>query len=288
MRTKLIAAAATVALVLACAGTAQARTFSGTIGPPVLTGTPPAAMGASAIVTITESCTPSVEFCGYFPVLMTLPAGQACSPTPNGTGWVGPAIGAPLPQTTMLATWTEFPRITSGAKHACLYAESTDIAPTLLADVPFNVPAPPALTAPTPAPSASTTPSVPAVDYNCTDFATQQQAQVYLLPGDPYGLDADHDGVACEDLPSARAASAVTLASSQALTAARQALAARFGKTYRAGRSKRVTCARASATAMACSATWRYRSRRYRARVAVSRTVAGTRTTVRLLRRARA
>jgi hypothetical protein len=41
-----------------------------------------------------------------------------------------------------------------------------------------------------------------AVDYDCEDFATQEEAQEYLLPGDPYGLDGDNDGVACEDLPS--------------------------------------------------------------------------------------
>jgi hypothetical protein len=38
-------------------------------------------------------------------------------------------------------------------------------------------------------------------DYNCSDFATQAEAEEYLLPGDPYGLDADNDGIACEDLP---------------------------------------------------------------------------------------
>jgi hypothetical protein len=40
-----------------------------------------------------------------------------------------------------------------------------------------------------------------AVDYDCSNFANQAEAQEYLLPGDPYGLDADHDGVACESLP---------------------------------------------------------------------------------------
>jgi len=40
------------------------------------------------------------------------------------------------------------------------------------------------------------------VDYDCSDFSTQEEAQEYLLPGDPYGLDGDNDGVACEDLPS--------------------------------------------------------------------------------------
>jgi hypothetical protein len=45
-------------------------------------------------------------------------------------------------------------------------------------------------------------PAASAVDYDCADFATQEEAQEYLLPGDPYGLDGDNDGIACEDLPS--------------------------------------------------------------------------------------
>jgi hypothetical protein len=45
-----------------------------------------------------------------------------------------------------------------------------------------------------------------AVDYDCSDFATQAQAQSFFLShggpsSDPYGLDADHDGIACESLP---------------------------------------------------------------------------------------
>lgn len=45
-------------------------------------------------------------------------------------------------------------------------------------------------------------PASASADYDCADFATQEEAQEYLLPGDPYGLDGDNDGVACEDLPS--------------------------------------------------------------------------------------
>ncbi len=40
-----------------------------------------------------------------------------------------------------------------------------------------------------------------ALDYDCADFATQAEAEEYLLPGDPYNLDGDNDGIACEDLP---------------------------------------------------------------------------------------
>jgi hypothetical protein len=38
------------------------------------------------------------------------------------------------------------------------------------------------------------------VDYDCSDFSSQSQAQGFLLPGDPYGLDGDGDGIACESL----------------------------------------------------------------------------------------
>lgn len=43
--------------------------------------------------------------------------------------------------------------------------------------------------------------SAAATDYDCADFANQAEAEEYLLPGDPYNLDADNDGIACEDLP---------------------------------------------------------------------------------------
>ena len=38
-----------------------------------------------------------------------------------------------------------------------------------------------------------------AQDRDCADFATQEEAQAALLPGDPERLDADGDGVACEN-----------------------------------------------------------------------------------------
>jgi Excalibur calcium-binding domain len=37
--------------------------------------------------------------------------------------------------------------------------------------------------------------------YDCQDFQTQEEAQTYLAPGDPYGLDPDENGLACESLP---------------------------------------------------------------------------------------
>jgi hypothetical protein len=38
-------------------------------------------------------------------------------------------------------------------------------------------------------------------DYSCADFGTQEEAQAYLTPGDPFVLDPDGDGRACEVLP---------------------------------------------------------------------------------------
>jgi excalibur calcium-binding domain-containing protein len=44
------------------------------------------------------------------------------------------------------------------------------------------------------------------VDKDCSDFPTQHKAQKYFKKHggprhDPSGLDRDHDGIACEDLP---------------------------------------------------------------------------------------
>ena len=42
-------------------------------------------------------------------------------------------------------------------------------------------------------------------DRDCSDFATQRQAQRFFNrhnpSRDPHRLDADHDGIACESLP---------------------------------------------------------------------------------------
>src|SRR5262249_3965708 len=49
------------------------------------------------------------------------------------------------------------------------------------------------------------------VDYDCSDFKTQASAQDffdsrgYSASHDPYDLDGDNDGTACEDLPSGSA-----------------------------------------------------------------------------------
>src|SRR3954451_1545263 len=55
--------------------------------------------------------------------------------------------------------------------------------------------------------SASAGPTSHAAEKNCSDFSTQPQAQQYFEShggspsNDVDGLDRDHDGIACEDLP---------------------------------------------------------------------------------------
>ena len=45
--------------------------------------------------------------------------------------------------------------------------------------------------------------NLPARDFNCSDFKTQAESQRILdsTPRDPYKLDRDKDGIACESLP---------------------------------------------------------------------------------------
>lgn len=45
----------------------------------------------------------------------------------------------------------------------------------------------------------------PKGDYNCSDFKSQKKAQRFFEKNggprkDPYGLDSDNDGIACEEL----------------------------------------------------------------------------------------
>jgi uncharacterized protein YcfL len=64
-------------------------------------------------------------------------------------------------------------------------------------------PGPAAVPTPSPAPATppqSAAPASPKGDVDCSDFSSSAEAQGYLLPGDPYRLDADNDGQACDNL----------------------------------------------------------------------------------------
>jgi hypothetical protein len=55
----------------------------------------------------------------------------------------------------------------------------------------------------TPETSTEKLPECVKKDCNCSDFSTQAQAQAVLnqFPDDPYKLDKNKDGIACESLP---------------------------------------------------------------------------------------
>lgn len=60
-----------------------------------------------------------------------------------------------------------------------------------------------------------------AADLNCSDFATQAEAQAVLTadPTDPNNLDSDDDGIACESLSSGGAAEDGTVTGSAQVAA---------------------------------------------------------------------
>lgn len=72
-------------------------------------------------------------------------------------------------------------------------------------EAPAPPPSPPPAPEPTPEPAPEPEPEVelPPGDLDCSDFATQQEAQETLDadPSDPYGLDGESDGIPCESLP---------------------------------------------------------------------------------------
>ena len=268
-----------LALALVLVSPASARTFTGSIAVTGVT-TPASTYGsvtASAQVTVTQVCEPTYgdpgyEYCGYFPFVSTVPASQACSP--SRSFWVGPVIPHDSgPGTESLAaTWPEWPALLggSGPMRACLYVNANG--DQLVAETAYTVPPP--LTSPTP--------TTPTLDYDCSDFATRESAQVYLTPGDPHQLDGDNDGIACEELPSAAGASPLSMAESR--SAARRHLGSRYA-SYRRGVRRRVVCSRSSLSVARCPVRWRYRGRRYTGVVTVRAVDADTLRTTSNVRR---
>jgi hypothetical protein len=78
--------------------------------------------------------------------------------------------------------------------------------PANIGPIPTETPTPVDATAvPTAVPGATATPApgTPGDIFNCSDFPSQAAAQAYLrqYPSDPSRLDANNDGIACEDNP---------------------------------------------------------------------------------------
>jgi micrococcal nuclease len=84
-----------------------------------------------------------------------------------------------------------------------LWSASTCNGDTTSAATDVAQPTPPVSSPTQPAAQQPGTSAGSAGDLNCSDFATQPDAQAVLNsdPSDPNGLDADGDGIACESLP---------------------------------------------------------------------------------------
>lgn len=296
---RILVAVATALLALAVPALGSAQTFTGSISVNALPAAPAyGALSVTATASVSETCDPSYAngppfvYCGWFPYVTTVDASQPCATTGSGGGWVGSVFDntSGPGDHTLSPSWSEYPSLASGARTACLYASSNST-DNLIAQAAYTVPAP-APSVPIPAPVATVR------DYDCSHFRYQQDAQVYLLAGDPYRLDADHDGIACEELPSRPTYTAPAptgqqpvrvLDYAEAVQVTRGALARKFGRTWKDGRGRVVSCpTRISITAMACRASWKRRGFRYRASVTVREysTTYGTSTRLTSKRRA--
>lgn len=237
----------------------------------------------SGTFSLTYSCTTSNTFtqCGLYGIAVKLmDPGLSCEW--YGLGRLASTVYSP-PGTGAQGTesrngsfsYTEFPLIHSGWNQTlCLFATHQDdpdlegFSPaTLVASAAITVPiySPPA----TPGGGSGSGGTGGGVDYNCTDFATQEQAQAKLLPGDPYGLDADRDGIACENLPSA---SANQLGNAEATSVARGVLKRRYASWKKSSR-RAITCSTVvDDSTRICSALWRRKGYKYTVLVTIYET----------------
>lgn len=133
----LTAIACACALAAVTSAEAAPSGYTGTISPPQVSAD---GRSVTAQVAVTATCDPA-QYCGFFLVVTTVPATQPCSDAFNGSEWLGDVVSN---ATTAAASWTEYPTLFNGAKHACLYAESASAAPVLIAQADYVVPAPPA------------------------------------------------------------------------------------------------------------------------------------------------
>ncbi len=259
---------AALALLLAPAA-ASAQSFRGSLSVPSVRGwssdNTRLLMAASA--TVDQPCEERFgrRICdGYSPVVATVAATEPCS-VGSASSWSGPSE-LWEPSKSYTAYWWEWPTLESGPKRACLYANTTPFGYVLLAEATYEVPAP------------TTRPGTPPNDfYNCEDFAYQEQAQIYYGATDPHRLDADGDGIACEELPRRGTTPAGDyepyLTVAEAKEVVRYGLKRRFGSRWTRGARKTISCpVRTSDTTVGCKTSWTHRRMRYRTHVVVQET----------------
>jgi hypothetical protein len=217
-------------LVTALPAAAQPLSYQGTLSAPVVSAD---GSSVSAQIDVTALCD-GASYCGFWPLVTTVPATEACSDTISGSSWVGSVVSPPYgsasaPPLSAIATWHEWPSLFSGAKRACLYAMSSPPIPVLVAQADYLVPAPPPLpTPPVYVPPAAVTP-------------------VYVPPV------AYPPGSATDALPQ-------SLSRTEAIRVMRTWLKKKYGRRWTKGRSRTVKCpVRTSDAQLGCFGVWIYR-----------------------------
>ena len=202
---------------LTVAATADATFYTGSISPPQVSAD---GTSVTAQIAMTATCDPT-QYCGFFPIVTTVPATEPCADAINGSEWIGDV--ADTTTVTATASWSEWPTLFNGAKHACLYAETGSDAPFLVAQADYVVPAPPA-PAPIYVPPVVTTPAP-------------------VTPPTP-----------TIDVPVPQ-----SLSRTEAIGVMRSWLKRKYGRRWSHGRQRTVKCpVRSSAAQLGCYGVWLY------------------------------
>ena len=254
-----------VGLALTLSGTASADSGS-------ITDLRPGGEGFVATYTTTSTYCTASGICDWYPYATSGPPGEACDP--DTANRIVLYVGTSRTDVGTQTATRSFPA-PPGPIKICLHLSQADGRIVTVAEAIYTPP-------PRPSPTIPAT-AVIGGDRNCPDFRYQEDAQVFLLPGDPHRLDADRDGIACEELPrrsrlgapvspgvpvtSTTPTAALSVREAQGVV--RSALRRRYGRRFTRGRGYRRACSRQSLLRARCRVSWRYGSSSYRGTVSV-------------------
>jgi hypothetical protein len=219
----LTAVACLSALTAASAAEAVPVGYTGSISPPQVSAD---GRTVTAQITVTATCDPAA-YCGFFPIVTTVPATEPCADAINGSEWIGDVVSD---ATTATASWSEYPSLFNGGKHACLYAQD-GYASYFIAQADYVVPAPPAPPVYVPPVVTTPPPVVPPV-------TTPAPAPTIDVP-----------------VPQ-------SLSRTEAIGEMRRWLKRKYGRRWTHGQRRTVKCpVRTSAAQLGCYGVWVYRHR---------------------------
>lgn len=264
-------AAWSIAVLTACLAWAAPAGAALVRGSLTVTGTTPTTLSFTA--TAQRTCAAN-EQCDYYADLLELDGSSTCPATFPGDEknvWNGDVLNAG--PSTESGTISPFPWLSgtgSPISQLCLFvfADRTyyyvdgktitrpDPSPAGGSDTPGA--------STTTAPGSTTAPKTPGTpggsapeEDTCAGYTYQQDAQKALgaNPSLAARLDANHNGVACQDLPK-RKTYVKTLGKVASATSARAALRRAYGTSFARGTKYRARCDRRSRVRVRCTVTW--------------------------------